>query len=92
MNYDKLPLFKNWVILLIATFLGGPVFGAIQGFIIGFILGGLGVSIKSIKIITGTTGLIFGLFISYFIFVWFIKKYIVPSVIKYQEENKEFTI
>lgn len=73
--------FKTWIIYTLISILAAFVAGAIQGSIIGFLLGLIGIHLETISKITSITGIIAGTVISFFIFKWTINKFIVVNLI-----------
>jgi high-affinity Fe2+/Pb2+ permease len=59
--------------------LAGAIVGAIQGAILGTILGILGYT-EDIALITGVTGFLLGIVISFFVFKWSIRKFILTQL------------
>ncbi len=75
------PYFKSWFVFFLIAGVGGFFLGAVLGGVAGAILGAEGVSISTIKIITGVGGFLIGLPISYFTFKWSVGKYLINPML-----------
>src|SRR4051794_33087465 len=71
---------KPWALSTVCATAGGFVVGAIVGMIFGAILGGLGVPLRSIKVICGFLGFLSGLPVSYIFFRIFVSRLIVHKI------------
>jgi len=71
---------KGWLFYTVATLMGGFFAGVLGGAIIGFVLGLIGIDLRIIQIIGGTVGLVLGLYASFVLYRWSIKKFILPHV------------
>jgi hypothetical protein len=71
---------KAWAVFWILTTIGGMIVGAIGGGALGFVLGGLGVRMHTIKILCGGFGFLLGLPISYVLFQLSIRKLLLPKL------------
>ena len=81
-GFDKRITNLTWWIfwrLLIVSLLG-PILGSLAGFIVGFILGTVGVSVDTIKIITGTIGGILGLGLAFFGLRFLLKRALIKRI------------
>ena len=78
---------KSFILYTIVALITGTVVGALQGAILGAILGGAGIDIRTIQIICGITGFVFGAVASFFIFRWIIRTQILPQVAKHYEQQ-----
>jgi|GEM_PF-2422909 len=81
-SFDKRITNLTWWVfwrLLIISLLG-PILGSLAGFIVGFILGTVGVSVDTIKIITGTIGGILGLSVAFFGLRYLVKRAVLKNV------------
>jgi ABC-type uncharacterized transport system permease subunit len=56
------------------------VVGAVQGAVLGVIMGVAGVDVRTIQITCGITGFIFGSIVSFFAFRWVIRTQIIPQL------------
>ena len=72
---NEIKFLKAYLIYTIVGVLAGAVAGAIQGALLGTILGILGYT-ENIALITGITGFLVGIVISFFVFRWSIRKFI----------------
>lgn len=80
---------KTWAIYTVISLLGGFVAGAVQAFILGLILSLVKVPLDIISGTTAFTGFIAGLIVSFFVFKWGVKKFILPQTIERQESKQE---
>lgn len=71
---------KAYTIYALVGAVCGFFAGAGQGFILGMAMALAGVEPQIIPIITGITGFITGLIISFFIYRWSIRKFIIPQL------------
>ncbi len=76
---------KSFVLYTLIAVVVGIVVGAIQGAILGGILGASGIDIRTIQIVCGITGFIFGSVVSFFVFRWIIQTQIIPQIAKRYE-------
>jgi ABC-type uncharacterized transport system permease subunit len=72
---------KSFVIYTLSAVVIGMVVGAIQGVVLGAIMGVAGVDVRTIQIICGITGFIFGSIVSFFVFRWVIRSQIIPQLV-----------
>jgi hypothetical protein len=77
---NEIKFLKAYAIYVVVGFLAGAIVGAIQGFILGAILGAFGYPMEDIPLITGITGFLFGVFVSFFVFRWSIRKFILTQL------------
>lgn len=85
----EIKYFKTWMIYTAVSLLGGFVAGAVQAFILGLILSLVKVPLDIISRTTAITGFIAGLIISFFVFKWSVKKFILPQTAEKQESKQE---
>lgn len=78
---------KSFICYTLVAIVGAIGIGAIQGGILGAILGISGVDLRTIPIICGITGSIFGLIVSFFVFRWIIKNQIIPQVTEHYNRS-----
>ena len=71
---------KAWAVFWVLTTIGGLVVGAIGGAMLGFVLGGLGVRLHTIRLLCGGFGFVLGLPISYLLFQFCIRKLLLPKL------------
>lgn len=76
---------KSFVLYTLIALVFGIIVGAIQGAILGGILGASGIDIKTIQIVSGITGFIFGSVVSFYVFRWIIQTQIIPQIAKQYE-------
>jgi hypothetical protein len=82
---NEIKFLKAYLIYTIVGVLVGAIAGALQGAILGTILGILGYT-ENIPIITGITGFLFGIVISFFVFRWSIRQFILTQLTATQPE------
>ena len=80
---------KSFVLYTLIAVVVGVVVGAIQGAILGGILGASGVDIRTIQIVSGITGFIFGSVVSFFVFRQIIQTQIIPQIAKHYETSHQ---
>lgn len=71
---------KAWGIFWVLSTFGGMIAGLVGGAILGFVLGGLGVRMHTIKVLCGALGFLLGLPISYIIFQFTIRYFVAPKL------------
>ncbi len=80
---------KSFILYTLIAVVVSMVIGAIQGAIIGGVLGVSGVDIRTIQVVSGITGFIFGSVVSFFVFRWIIQTQIIPQIVKHYEARHE---
>jgi len=68
-----------WLCFFLISGVGGMVVGGLVGAAVGAGLGMAGWSIEAIQIATFVLGIVLGVPISYFVFLWSIRRFIVPA-------------
>ena len=86
---NEIKYLKAYVIYVAVGFIVGAIVGAIQGAILGAVLGALGHPTENIPLITGITGFFFGVFVSFFVFRWSIKKFILTQLDQTKQNGSE---
>ncbi len=71
---------KAWAVFWILSTVGGFIVGMVGGAMLGFILGGLGVRMHTIKILCGGLGFLLGIPVSYLLFQFSIRRFLVPKL------------
>jgi hypothetical protein len=71
---------KAWAVFWILSTVGGALVGFVAGAMLGFVLGGLGVHLHTIKILCGGLGFLLGIPLSYFLFQFSIRMFLVPKL------------
>jgi hypothetical protein len=71
---------KAWAVFWVLSTVGGLVVGFVAGGMLGFVLGGLGVHMRTIKILCGGLAFVLGLPVSYFLFQFSIRMFLVPKL------------
>jgi len=79
---------KAWAFFWVLSTLGGALAGAIGGALLGFILGGLGVHMRTIRYLCGGFGFLLGLPISYLLFQFTIRMFLVPKLSAREEAGQ----
>src|SRR5215467_8980906 len=83
MNTSKLKeidYLRAWAVFWVLSTVGGFLVGLVAGGMLGFVLGGLGVHMRTIKILCGVLGFLLGIPLSYFLFQFSIRKFLVPKL------------
>ncbi|MGL1931635.1 MAG: hypothetical protein OCC45_07715 [Desulfotalea sp.] len=75
----EIRFFKAWIINFILALVAALVAGTIIGVILGVVLAVIGTDQGTIVSISGVVGVPVGLFASFYIYKWSIKKYIMPQ-------------
>jgi uncharacterized protein HemY len=86
---NEIKFLKAYVIYVVVGFIAGAIVGAIQGAILGAVLGALGHPMENIPLITAVTGFLFGVFVSFFVFRWNIRKFILTQLNQAQQNGSE---
>ena len=60
--------FRSWLVFQLCAVVGGMVFGAVSGMLVGGFLGAAGYDVESIRLICGGIGFVVGLILSYIMF------------------------
>jgi hypothetical protein len=76
----ELDYIKAWAFFWVLSTVGGLLVGFVAGGMLGFVLGGLGVHMRTIKILCGGLGFLLGIPISYFLFQFSIRMFLVPKL------------
>jgi hypothetical protein len=76
----ELDYIKAWAFFWVLSTLGGALAGLVGGGLLGFILGGLGFHIRTIRFLCGGFGFLLGIPISYLIFQFSIRMFLVPKL------------
>jgi len=71
---------KAWAFFWVLSTVGGLIVGFVAGGMLGFVLGGLGVHMRTIKIVCGGLGFLLGIPLSYFLFQYSIRMFLVPKL------------
>jgi hypothetical protein len=82
MEKPNIPYLKSWLVFFLIASIGGGLVGMAVGAVIGGVMGAAGLSLEQIAIVTGATGLIIGIPISFFTFKWSVGKYIVEPMVR----------
>jgi hypothetical protein len=72
--------FKAWAFFWLLSTVGGVMIGAFGGAVLGFVLGGVGVRMHTIKILCGVLGFVLGIPISYLLFQLSVRKLLLPKL------------
>lgn len=88
-SVPELKYLKSFVLYTLIAVCVGAIIGAIQGVILGGILGASGVDMRTIQIVSGITGFIFGSVVSFFVFRWIIQTQIIPQIAKHYESSHQ---
>ncbi len=79
-SQKKPPIFKAWILFVLAS----NVIGFFVGFFVGAVLGAVlvtqGLTIEQIQFYCGIAGFITGLPISYIFFKWSVETYLLPDI------------
>jgi hypothetical protein len=78
-NMNEIKFLKAYLLYTFVGVLAGAVAGAIQGALLGAVLGILSYA-DNIPLITGITGFLVGIVISFFVFRWSIQKFILTQL------------
>jgi ABC-type uncharacterized transport system permease subunit len=76
----EIDFLKAWAVFWVLSTVGGTVVGFVAGAMLGFVLGGLGVHMRTIQIVCGGLGFLLGIPISYFLFQFSIRMFLVPKL------------
>jgi ABC-type uncharacterized transport system permease subunit len=76
----ELDYIKAWAVFWVLSTVGGLLVGFVAGGMLGFVLGGLGVHMRTIKILCGGLAFLLGLPVSYFLFQFSIRMFLVPKL------------
>ena len=76
----EIDFLKAWAVFWVLSTVGGTVVGFVAGAMLGFVLGGLGVHMRTIQIVCGALGFLLGIPISYFLFQFSIRMFLVPKL------------
>jgi hypothetical protein len=71
---------KAWAFFWILSTVGGFIVGLVAGAMLGFVLGGLGVQMHTIKVLCGGLGFLLGIPVSYLLFQFSIRKFLLPKL------------
>jgi len=71
---------KAWAVFWILSTIGGGIVGLVAGALVGFILGGLGAHTHTIRIVCGGLGFLLGIPISYLLFQFSIRIFLLPKL------------
>lgn len=82
MENSDIPYIKSWLLFFLIATVGGGLAGMVVGALIGGAMGAAGVPVTQIAIVTGATGVIIGIPISFFTFKWSVSKYIVEPMLR----------
>ncbi len=79
-NLKQSDYLKTWAIFWIASTVCGAIVSIIAGAVLGFVLGGLGASMQTIKVLCGGLGFLLAIPVSYFFFQLSIQKFLLPKI------------
>jgi len=71
---------KAWAFFWILSTVGGFIVGFVAGAMLGFVLGGLGVHMHTIKVLCGGLGFLLGIPVSYLLFQFSIRMFLLPKL------------
>jgi hypothetical protein len=71
---------KAWAFFWVLSTVGGLIIGFVAGAMLGFVLGGLGVHMRTIKVVCGGLGFLLGIPLSYFLFQFSIRTFLIPKL------------
>lgn len=74
--------FKAWIIFFAISTILGLLAGGITGGVLGVIYGIMGKSIEDNLLLFQTIGFIAGMIVSFFVYKWSVKKYILEEIAK----------
>ena len=76
----ELDFLKAWAFFWLLSTIGGALVGFVAGGMLGFVLGGLGVHARTIAVVCGGLGFVLGIPISYLLFQFSIRIFLVPKL------------
>jgi hypothetical protein len=76
----ELDYLKAWACFWVLSTVGGAIVGFVAGAMLGFVLGGLGVHTRTIAIVCGGLGFVLGIPLSYVLFQFSIRMFLVPKL------------
>jgi len=73
-----------WLLYFVCTTVGGGLAGGVAGAILGGVLGASGATMETIKMVAGIAGFIVALPVSYFLFRFFVARFLVQKLMARQ--------
>ncbi len=83
----QIKFFRAWAIFFVAAFFLGFFLGAVCGGILGLVCNAMGIPLEEYALLLSAISWISGAIPSYFCFVWAVKKYLIPQVVKQVEHD-----
>lgn len=79
-KFKTIDCLKAWAFFWVLSTFGGMLVGAIGGAVLGFFLGGIGVHMRTIRLLCGGFGFLLGIPISFLFFQLSICTFVIPRL------------